>query len=146
MTGGRGDLSVNARVDGEWGTPGAAWVTEGVYSAMLCAGTTWLPLVGSVRMLQVGVDTCSPPPGFPSMMGRRNTVLRLVCRERATSRSEATLLKREAGLVRSLIDPCAVIVGRLHAARSVHLLGQRVSGHVPRQVIAPGRASHRQMV
>lgn len=49
-----------------------------VYSAMLGAGTSWLPLAGAVRMVQLDLDGRPIPKYFPSTLGQRNAVLRLV--------------------------------------------------------------------
>ena len=49
-----------------------------VYSGLLGAGTTWLPFVGSVRMMQLEIRGRYLPKSLPSTLGRRNTVLKVV--------------------------------------------------------------------
>ncbi len=54
-----------------------------VYSALLGAGTTWIPFVGSVRMMQIETATRRLPLSLPCTMGRRSHVLTLVREVRA---------------------------------------------------------------
>ncbi|MFT4134899.1 hypothetical protein [Microbacterium sp.] len=49
-----------------------------VYSGLLGVGTRFIPFVGSVRIIEVEIKDRWLPLSFPTTVGRRNRVLRLV--------------------------------------------------------------------